>query len=228
MGAIDNVRLVTHGDNLNFFGLNPDYEGVTGNSLYLRMANEYRDLGFIQGAVSQWRQVSYPGFAQRANLSGNMHAAEAAKTFAPIAQEEATDLEAIASKPVSINFRTGEATLDENAKRIIDLEFIDIARAFANARIRIEGNTDNVGSRSSNIALSERRAQSVANYLIREHGMSTNRLIIVGNGPDKPVASNDSADGRAAEPAYRLPVGARIKPAGAVKSSLKRAIIRAG
>ncbi len=198
MGAIDNVRLVTHGDNLNFFGLNPDYDGVTGNSLYLRMANEYRDLGFIQGAVSQWRQVSYPGFAQRASLSGGLHDPEAGKTFAPIDEDEGSDLEAIASKPVSINFRSGEATLDENAKRIIDLEFIDIARAFANARIRIEGNTDNVGSRGANVELSKRRAQSVANYLIREHGMSANRLIIVGNGPDKPVADNGSSDGRAA------------------------------
>ncbi|MEZ4986983.1 MAG: OmpA family protein [Saprospiraceae bacterium] len=74
---------------------------------------------------------------------------------------------------------------------------MEIAKAFANARIRIEGNTDNVGSGLSNIALSERRAQSVANYLIKEHGMSPNRLIVVGNGPDKPVDSNNTDSGRA-------------------------------
>ncbi|MEL6969746.1 MAG: OmpA family protein, partial [Bacteroidota bacterium] len=107
------------------------------------------------------------------------------------------DLEAIASKPVSISFRTGEHTLDENAKYIIDKEFVEIAKAFANARVRIEGNTDNVGSQSSNIALSEKRARSVANYLIQEHNMSANRLIVVGNGPNKPLASNSTADGRA-------------------------------
>ena len=98
---------------------------------------------------------------------------------------------------MSISFRTGEHTLDENAKYIIDKEFVEIAKAFANARVRIEGNTDNVGSRSSNVALSERRARSVANYLIKEHGMSPNRLIIVGNGPDKPLASNNTDEGRA-------------------------------
>lgn len=197
IASIDNVRLVTHGDNLNFFGLNPDYTGVTGNSLYLRMANEYRDLGFMDGAPSNWRQVSFPSMVQATNLSGSSHAAEAAKTFTKVEEDEGKELEAIASKPVSINFRSGEHVLDENAKRIIDLEFIDIARAFANARIRIEGNTDNVGSRTANIALSERRAQSVANYLIREHNMSPNRLIIVGNGPDNPIASNSTSAGQA-------------------------------
>ena len=44
--------------------------------------------------------------------------------------------------------------LDDNAKTIIDLQFTDIAKAFSNSRIRIEGNTDNVGSRSSNVELS--------------------------------------------------------------------------
>jgi NitT/TauT family transport system substrate-binding protein len=194
--AIDNVRLVTHGDNLNFFGLNTEFKGVDGNALYRRMTNEYTKLGVINGAPN-WRQISMPGLVQRANLSGAEHAAEASKSFAKIDQEEGAELRAIASKPVTINFRTGEHILDENAKRIIDLEFIEIAKAFANARIRIEGNTDNVGSRSSNIALSKRRAQSVANYLIQEHSMSPNRIIVVGNGPDKPIASNNTEAGRA-------------------------------
>jgi NitT/TauT family transport system substrate-binding protein len=90
--------------------------------------------------------------------------------------------------------------IDENAKQIIDLQFTPIAKAFSNAKIRIEGNTDNVGSRESNIILSKKRAQSVADYLISEHNMPSNRFVIVGNGPDKPVAgceSNNSDDCRA-------------------------------
>lgn len=197
LAAIDNVRLVTHGDNRNFFGLNPDYTGVNGNSLYLRMANDYRELGFIDGASPAWRSISYPQLVQATQLTGPEHEAEATRAFTQLEEEEGRELEAIASKPVSISFRTGEHTLDENAKQIIDLQFLEIAKAFGNARIRIEGNTDNVGSRAGNITLSERRAQSVANYLIREHGMSPNRFIIVGNGPDKPVADNGTEEGRA-------------------------------
>lgn len=196
MGAIDNVRLVTHGDNLNFFGLNPSYKGVTGEALYSRMTNEYRALGFAEGA-GNWRRVTYPGAVQGTNISGAIHEAEAAKDFTKVTEEEGANREAIATKQVSISFRTGEYRLDENAKYIIDREFVDIAKAFGNARIRIEGNTDNVGSTSSNVALSKRRAQAVADYLTAEHGMSANRFIVIGNGPSKPVADNSTEDGRA-------------------------------
>jgi NitT/TauT family transport system substrate-binding protein len=197
IASIDNVRLVTHGDNLNFFGLNTQFSGVDGNSLYRRMANEYKSLGVIDGNVPNWRQISMPALVQRTNLTGPENAAEEDKSFTKVDDSAGRELEAIASKPVSISFRTGEHTLDENAKYIIDREFVEIAKAFANARIRIEGNTDNVGSKASNISLSELRARSVANYLIKEHKMSPNRLIVVGNGPDKPIASNNTEEGRA-------------------------------
>lgn len=195
--AINNVRLVTNGDNVNFFGLDPDFKGVTGNSLYLRMTNEYQDLGLAESPVPDWRQIAYPYFVQRTQLSGPENDAEQQKTFTKVTDKEATTKEAIATKRVSINFRSGEFNLDENAKYIIDREFVDIAKAFGNARIRIEGNTDNVGSRQSNIALSKRRAQAVVNYLVKEHNMSPDRFIVIGNGPDKPVGSNDTEEGKA-------------------------------
>ncbi|MCB9284350.1 MAG: OmpA family protein [Lewinellaceae bacterium] len=195
--AINNVRLTTHGDNLNFFGLNPDYQGVTGNSLYTRMANVYRDLGFINGSVPNWRLIAYPDLVASTSLTGPENLAEAAKEFEQLPETEAREKEAVASKQVSINFRTGEYQLDENAKYIIDKEFVEIAKAFSNARIRIEGNTDNVGSRSSNVALSKKRAESVKDYLVSVHKMPASRFIVIGNGPDKPVAGNDTEDGRA-------------------------------
>ncbi len=197
IAAINNVRLVNHGDNMNFFGLNTNFKGVKGEDLYRRMTNEYQQLGFAKEAPG-WRSVQFPAFVQatEGKLSGAEHAAEGVKKFT-----EATDADrekaAIATKPVSINFRSGEFRLDENAKYIIDKEFVEIAKAFGNARIRIEGNTDNVGSVASNIALSKKRAQSVANYLAQEHGMDPNRFIIVGNGPNNPIASNNTSEGKA-------------------------------
>ncbi len=193
---IDNVRLVTHGDNKNFFGLNTSYKGVNGNSLYSRMGNVYTDQGYIQERVPAWRQIAYPSLVMNTTLTDPVHFAEAKKEFTKVEEGEARDKEAIATKRVSIKFRTGEYRLDENAKYIIDKEFVDIAKAFGNSRIRIEGNTDNVGSRSSNVALSEKRAQAVADYLVAVHDMSPNRFIVIGNGPDKPVAKNNSEDGR--------------------------------
>ena len=64
--AINNVRLTTHGDNLNFFGLSSDYNGVTGNSLYSRMSNVYRDLGYIDGSVPNWRLIAMPDMVESA------------------------------------------------------------------------------------------------------------------------------------------------------------------
>jgi NitT/TauT family transport system substrate-binding protein len=195
--AINNVRLTTHGDNQNFFGLDPDYNGVTGNSLFSRMSVIYSDLGFVEGRVPNWRLLAYPDLIESTNLAGATHDAEAKKTFTKVTDAEGKGKEAIATKQVSINFRTGEYKLDENAKYIIDKEFVEIAKAFANSRIRIEGNTDNVGSRSSNVNLSKKRAQSVKDYLVSVHNMPANRFIVVGNGPDKPVADNGSEQGRA-------------------------------
>ncbi|MCB0611372.1 MAG: OmpA family protein [Lewinellaceae bacterium] len=194
--SINNVRLVTHGDNQNFFGLNSGFQGITGEGLYRRMTTEYQSLGYADNNVPSWRQIAYPQLVQATNLSGPNNAAEGQKEFTQVSDTEGREKESIATKQVSISFRSGEFNLDENAKYIIDKEFVDIAKAFANSRIRIEGNTDNVGSRQSNISLSKKRAQAVADYLVREHGMSPNRFIIVGNGPDKPVDSNDTDSGR--------------------------------
>ncbi len=195
--AINNVRLVTHGDNQNFFGLNANYKGVTGEQLYTRMTNAYRELGYAQGRVPNWRVISEPYAIKNTSLTGAEHQAEGQKAFAKVTEAEGKTKEAIASKKVSIVFRTGEYQLDENSKYIIDREMVEIAKAFANSRIRIEGNTDNVGSREANIALSKKRAQAVVDYLVITHRMSRDRFVIYGNGPDKPVASNYTEEGRA-------------------------------
>ncbi len=184
--AIGNVRLCTHGDNMNFFGRNVNYKGITGEALYTKMGNEYEKLGYAPASRSAWRVIAYPGAISAANLSGAEHDGEGQKSFEP-AKEEAKTAPAIASKPISISFPTAKFQLDENAKTIIDLQFSEIAKAFANSRIRIEGNTDNVGSRASNITLSQKRAESVARYLETQYNMNRNRFVIVGNGPDKPV-----------------------------------------
>ena len=199
IAMIDNVRLATQGDNENFFGQNPDYRGVTGGQLYRKMEQEYRKLGLIDGRVPDFRQASYGGLVVNANstLSGGENAAEAGATFDRVDAAEGDKLEAIATKRVSINFPTGVASLDDQAKGIIDDEFVQIAKAFGNARIRIEGNTDNTGSAATNQALSKRRAQSVADYLSSEYNMDPNRFIIIGNGPGNPIANNSSESGRA-------------------------------
>ena len=193
---IENVRLVTHGDNKNFFGLNTGYKGIDGEQLYRSMADRYSALGVIEGRVPQWRQIAYPKLVMNTTLASDIHFPEKAMTYsAPTAADEKK--EALSTKQVTISFRTAEFKLDENAKYIIDKEFVEIAKLFNN-RIRIEGNTDNTGNYQSNKRLSLKRAEAVRDYLVSEHEMDPNRFIVVGNGPDKPVAGNDTDAGRAA------------------------------
>jgi NitT/TauT family transport system substrate-binding protein len=195
--AIDNVRLCTYGDNLSFFGLNSSYKGVTGEEIYNKMEEKYRNTGYIDGTLQSWRVISnaslISSLSEMASMNGQQPEGQA--TFTAVTEEIAKS-EAISTKQVSINFPSGSYVLDENMKTIIDMQFLDIAKSFAKSRIRIEGNTDNTGNRETNIMISKKRAEAVADYLINEHQFDRNRFVIIGNGPDKPVASNSTVEGR--------------------------------
>lgn len=198
--GLKNVRLATLGDNHNFFGLTSTYQGVTGEQLYSKMSIVYSGLNLTKSPLA-WRGVSNTSIVEGIKLSptGNNSAETEVKFTA--ATEAVKTKEAISNKKVSINFDTNSAVLDDDDKAIIDREFVSIAKSFAMARIRIEGNTDAVGGNSQgNQLLSEKRAQSVANYLSKEHGFDRNRFIVVGNGSSKAFA--DGVTG--ASEAYRM------------------------
>jgi OOP family OmpA-OmpF porin len=63
-------------------------------------------------------------------------------------------------------------------------------------KVVVEGHTDSTGSDAYNQGLSQRRADSVLNYLVRK-GVPAGRLTARGFGESNPVASNDTAEGRA-------------------------------
>jgi len=190
-GMLDGLRLTNNGDNKAFFGLDKDYKGMTGEQLYTKMGDMYQSLGLAKATRPNWRSLSYIGAVNGSNLSGPAQQGEGSVAFSPASQAEKS-AGARASKAISINFPTGVYSLDENAKTIIDLQFADIAKAFATSRVRIEGNTDNVGNDLSNIELSRKRAESVAKYLESTYSIDPNRFVIVGNGKKKPVPGCES------------------------------------
>ena len=79
------------------------------------------------------------------------------------------------------------AILDELLEPLLRLD---------NNKIVIIGHTDSTGLRSSNLALSKARADAVKNYLVNA-GVDDNIISASGVGPDNPIASNDTAEGRA-------------------------------
>ena len=91
-------------------------------------------------------------------------------------------------------FRSNDAQLLPAAQTKLD----DVAVALlTNGRpVSIEGYTDSKGSQSRNIDLSQRRAESVRSYLITR-GLQADRVVAKGMGPDRPIADNTSAEGRA-------------------------------
>ena len=187
-GMMANVYWTNHGDNLNFFGLNTSYKGQKGQDLYEKMAKKFVETKDAEALAPSWRSVINTTAVQAANdnLAGANYSAETPKVFKKSNDDKTVT--PISVKPISINFESGQYILSENAKTIIDLQFAEVARIFGNTKVRIEGNTDNVGSKATNQTLSQKRAQAVADYLRTEYGMDPNKFVIVGNGPSKPVA----------------------------------------
>lgn len=191
--AIDgskNIHYVTLGDEANFFGLNSAYTGVQGSELYSKMARTYAGLNLCKSPLS-WNKVSNSSIieelmADPSSVQGDQ-TAEKAKTFTAPTKEIETAV-AMSTKKLTIEYPTNSNVLDNNAKSLIDREFVSIAKQFSGSRIRIEGNTDDTGSDAVNIPLSKARAQAVADYLIKVYGFDKNRFIIVGNGSKKAKA----------------------------------------
>lgn len=188
--AINNARLNTHGDNLNFFGLEKSYKGVTGENIWNKMTLAYSKLGYVKNQMN-WREVHTSDIVKGSKLTNvSGQDAEKLKEFSKPTEvmSDKNKVVAISSKSASINFKTGSYTLDDEAMFIIDKEFVDIAKINTTARIRIIGNTDNTGSYDTNVSLSSKRAQAVADYLVNEYGIKSNRMVIVGDGPKSAIS----------------------------------------
>jgi len=96
--------------------------------------------------------------------------------------------------PGSITFNTNSADLSANFYRVLD-QVSGTLREYGDTVIEVAGHTDSTGSAAYNQALSQRRAQSVAAYLT-SRGIKSQRLIVVGDGENHPVASHATAEGR--------------------------------
>jgi outer membrane protein OmpA-like peptidoglycan-associated protein len=91
-------------------------------------------------------------------------------------------------------FDTGSANLKPGAREKL-AKVAGIILAHPGLEMAVEGHTDNVGSASYNQQLSERRADSVRDYLVRQ-GIGPSAVATSGFGEEQPVATNDTAAGR--------------------------------
>lgn len=91
-------------------------------------------------------------------------------------------------------FETGQAELKSDAVSSLS-EVVDLLQSEPEKKIRIEGHTDAVGEASTNLQLSQQRADSVLNTLV-DLGVDASRVTTVGMGEDFPIATNETAEGR--------------------------------
>ena len=95
------------------------------------------------------------------------------------------------------NFRFGATALPDEAKARLDQMITQLKTNPDNVFIEIEGHTDNVGAAAVNERLGLERAEAVKRYLYEQHQVPLHKINVITYGEDKPVAPNNTRDGRA-------------------------------
>ena len=98
--------------------------------------------------------------------------------------------------PGNVTFAFNSANIDPQFYPVLN-DVAAVLREYNQTVVEVAGHTDNIGSEEVNQRLSEQRAGAVAQYL-QAQGVQQQRLITVGGGKRYPIATNDTAEGRAA------------------------------
>ena len=102
----------------------------------------------------------------------------------------------VASIKLKVNFAFDSAVVQE--QYFNDLrELADFLKRFEDLQVDVEGHSDSTGPADYNQQLSQRRADAVVDMLVNQYGIAARRLEPRGYGESQPVASNDTAAGRA-------------------------------
>ncbi len=97
---------------------------------------------------------------------------------------------------LEINFDLNKSVIRKQDEEKLQ-EAIDFVKKYSGAKIKLEGHTDSIGKEEYNKRLSEIRAESVKRYLVEKGGVEGTMITTVGYGESRPIASNDTNEGRA-------------------------------
>ena len=118
--------------------------------------------------------------------------AKQVETYTAAAREVAVQAPATVTKPVTVNFSTGQAALTKRAEKIIDADMVPFIENNGNAYFEISGNTDSTGNAIVNGRLSQARAEAVVDYLAKQWEFPRERFKIVGNGSNRPLCDENN------------------------------------
>lgn len=134
-----------------------------------------------------------PGLAEYNGCPKPTTTAPVISTPAPPVSTVATETLAAASQKVE--FETSRATLRTSSYAVLD-QIVSILQQYPSYNLEVAGHTDSIGDSAGNQKLSENRAKSCRDYLVRK-GIAPSRLNYVGYGEKQPIADNRYNAGRA-------------------------------
>jgi outer membrane protein OmpA-like peptidoglycan-associated protein len=194
-GLFDNLLWTGVADNARILGLSG------GTNHYARVYQRFDQIYRAAGALANPKSPVIPPqdsfdtrFIRSLYDASTTAQAESRKTetFTEQAREEAVQAPAEVTKPVVVNFASGQAALTKRAEKIIDTDMVPFIENNGSAYFEISGNTDSTGNATINNRLSLARAEAVVDYLVRQWEFPRERFKIVGNGSGKPLC-NESA-----------------------------------
>lgn len=103
--------------------------------------------------------------------------------------------EIILNMPGDITFKSGSEDLSSDFYKVLN-SVAKVLNKYDKTIVTVVGFTDNTGSKATNLALSKKRAESVAKYL-QNQKVKSERFVVDGLGESEPIATNSTADGRA-------------------------------
>ncbi len=185
-GIADNARI------LGMSGGTNHYERV-----YQRFDQIYRAAGALANpkspviAPQDSFDTSFIRKLYDASTSAQVEAKKV-ETYTAVEREEAVQAPATVTKPVIVNFGSGQAALSKRAERTIDTDMVPFIENNGSAYFEISGNTDSTGNLAVNNRLSQARAEAVVDYLSKQWEFPRERFKIVGNGPNKPLCDENN------------------------------------
>jgi len=185
-GVADNARI------LGMSGGTNHYERV-----YQRFDQIYRAAGALANpkspviAPQDSFDTSFIRKLYDASTSAQVEAKKV-ETYTAVEREEAVQAPATVTKPVTVNFASGQSALTKRAEKIIDTDMVPFIENNGSAYFEISGNTDSTGNLAVNNRLSQARAEAVVDYLSKQWEFPRERFKIVGNGPNKPLCDENN------------------------------------
>jgi outer membrane protein OmpA-like peptidoglycan-associated protein len=132
---------------------------------------------------------------RQARLEAERRAKEALENLAKMASIKEESRGMVITLSGAVLFPSGQSVLLPAAMSSLD-NVVTALKSTPDRNIMVEGHTDSVGTRTYNMDLSQRRAESVREYLV-SRGLPAEIVRAQGLGPDRPVADNSTPDGRA-------------------------------